>query len=94
MWKITLLFESNISGVYTKEEETSTDVDLIEMKYERMIDRWYKIIAGHIDISEFSNEFEDPCELKLQVIKNEIDKLNKKDEGTRKFSIDIRWIIK
>jgi hypothetical protein len=50
MYKITVHFKSNIPGVYTKEEETATDEFQMQMKYQRMINRWFDILCPHIGI--------------------------------------------
>eukprot|EP01033_Poteriospumella_lacustris_P010246 gene10246-gene11034 len=48
MYKINLLFKSNIPGVYTKEEEIATDKFHMELKQRRMIERWFDILCPHI----------------------------------------------
>jgi hypothetical protein len=48
MYKITLLFESDVKGVYTKEEETATDEYITRSKFDRMVDRWASILVPHI----------------------------------------------
>ena len=51
MFKITILFESNEKGIYTKEEETATDEMWLKAKKQRMIDRWFDILCPHLAIS-------------------------------------------
>ncbi len=53
MYKITLLFESNVKGIYTKEEETVTDEHQTMRKLMRMINRWSEILIPHIVSFDF-----------------------------------------
>lgn len=53
MYKITLLFESNVKGIYTKEEETVTDEHQTMRKLMRMINRWSEILIPHIVSIDF-----------------------------------------
>lgn len=53
MYKITVLFNSNIDGVYTKEEETATDLFQMQCKRNRMMNRWFGILCPHIDIDKY-----------------------------------------
>lgn len=52
MYKITLLFESSIEGIYTKEEETATDMEHVLKKLIRMIERWVKILLPHVKLED------------------------------------------
>jgi hypothetical protein len=54
MYKIKLYFKSNIEGVYTKEEETTTDIDEFYRKVDRMLFRWFKILCPYFDIEHFN----------------------------------------
>ena len=48
MYKINLEFISNEEGVYTKEEETATNDFFLNMKYERMLNKWATIICPYL----------------------------------------------
>ena len=56
MYKIQVHYKSNIKGVYTKEEETATDMEQAKQKQHRMIDRWFDIICPHIDFYHYENK--------------------------------------
>ena len=102
MFKITLLFESNEKGIYTKEEETASNEYWKDFKYHRMIDRWLNIICSHTDKDKFmsSIKFIKNQELLLSeiydqlilVIKNHLNILNNIDNGERTFNIMVEEI--
>lgn len=52
MFKVKIEFQSNIKGVYTKEEETATDKNSAEFKLQRMVNRWFNILCPHIDFDK------------------------------------------
>jgi hypothetical protein len=81
MFKITLLFESNEKGIYTKEEEIATNELWLKMKKERMIDRWLNILCPHLTIGSFTpiNENNMMYEYKLKLIQMHLDMMNKID---------------
>jgi hypothetical protein len=58
MYKITVLFESNVKYVYTKEEETATDRENLRWKINRIVARWFKILVPHVDLSLVPNQDE------------------------------------
>jgi len=100
MYKITLLFQSNEKGIYTKEEETASEEFFKNLKYHRMIDRWLKILCSYIDKDEFISCINfvkkgQPLLLSeiydqfILLIKNHLDILNKIDNGNRKFDITV-----
>jgi hypothetical protein len=53
MYKITLFYQSNEPGIYTKEEETATDLHWANVKKERMLTRWFGILCPHIDFDSY-----------------------------------------
>lgn len=53
MYKINLYYKSNIIGVYTKEEEISTDITYLKLKIKRMLNRWFNILCPHIDLDKY-----------------------------------------
>jgi hypothetical protein len=72
MYKITVLFNSNIDGVYTKEEETATDFSEMQHKQSRMMDRWFEILCPHIKIEQYySRIFLSVCDYKTQLKKKQ-----------------------
>jgi hypothetical protein len=93
MFKITLLFESNEKGIYTKEEETATDEMWLKAKKERMIDRWFNILCPHFTISSVCysltliQEKNMIYEYKLKLIQMYLEMINKIDNGQRTFTI-------
>lgn len=91
MYKITLLFKSDVNGIYTKEIETASNNGLMNMKRDRMIKRWLGILCPYIDDSKISNMTTD-C--KYQLIQNQIKMLNKTNKGEqeRKFIITVKEI--
>jgi hypothetical protein len=93
MFKITILFESNEKGIYTKEEETATDEMWLKAKKERMIDRWLNILCPHLTISSVCysltliQEKNMIYEYKLKLIQMYLEMINKIDNGQRTFTI-------
>ncbi len=49
MYKITVLFESNIEGIYSKEEETADNETFLYLKFKRMAERWIRNISPYLD---------------------------------------------
>jgi hypothetical protein len=103
MYKITLLFQSNEQGIYTKEEETADNTNWRDMKYYRMIDRWLNILCPHINKDIFITcinniKLDKPLivseiyDLFLLIIKRHLDILNNIDNGNRKFGINVEEI--
>jgi len=89
MFKITILFESNEKGIYTKEEETATNELWLQVKKKTMIDRWLNILCPHLTISSFTqiNEINMMYEYKFKLIQMYLEIINKIDNGQRTFSI-------
>jgi hypothetical protein len=98
MFKITLLFESNEKGIYTKEEETATNEFWVKTKKERMIKRWLKNLCPYIDIDtlmcslHIKHQDQDDYELIIEIIKSQLEIFNKIDGGCRKFDITVEEI--
>jgi len=90
MYKISLLFESNIAGVYTKEEEIATDEEWKRKKVLRMLERWFNNFSFQYDLMEDEiNDDEFDGQLYLFHIERRIKKLNKEDGGNRKFTFTV-----
>jgi hypothetical protein len=99
MFKITLLFESNEKGIYTKEEETATDKTWVEIKKQRMIKRWLTNLCPYIDLEKFycslpvismdKMDLEDIFKKYELLLKCQLEFLNKNDNGCRKFDITV-----
>jgi hypothetical protein len=103
MYKITLLFESNEKGIYTKEEETADNAYFKDFKYHRMIDRWLNILCPHINKDRFIDSIKfikkdkellvsEIYDQFILVIKSHLDTLNNIDHGNRKFNITVEEI--
>lgn len=45
MYKIELFYQSDMKGIYTKEEETANTMLYAQVKVMRMIERWAKNLA-------------------------------------------------
>jgi hypothetical protein len=87
MYKITLLFESNEKGIYSKEEETASDKNYMQMKIERMLKRWVINLGPPIPEVIISDEIEDRNTLRLLLIKKYVKLLNNDDKGIRTFKL-------
>ena len=94
MFKITILFESNEKGIYTKEEETATDEMWLKIKKERMIHRWYNILCPHLTIINYASpslklihEKNMIYEYEFKLIQMYLEMINKIDNGQRTFTI-------
>lgn len=77
MYRVIIEFQSNIKGIYTKEEETATDYQTAKYKLNRMINRWFDILCPHIDFDkiDFKDENKNNIRLKLNYDKTETLKL-------------------
>ncbi len=94
MFKIQVFFKSNIKGVYTQEIETATDIYQLQSKKQRMIHRWFDILCYHIDFSKYQSIlniyrlnnkeeidfFEEMNKLKIDLINQTLDNMDKFDE--------------
>jgi hypothetical protein len=49
MYKIKVVFRSNVIGVYTEHVETVTDDYYLDIKKERLTEEWMKILCPHVD---------------------------------------------
>ena len=78
MYLLRLRFDGNEDGIYTYEEETASDLEWVNAKRQRMLNRWYSILneRGSIHVT-------------LQDVENVIEVLNRKDNGKRKFTFEI-----
>ena len=84
MYKITLLFESDIEGVYTQEIETADCYNQMQRKYNRMLSRWFGYICPNTKLENDSNEN------MLNKILTKIDELNNVSKHYRNRTFDIR----
>ncbi len=48
MYKITVLFESDVNGVYTQEIETVQDEKMKNIKYGELLDKWLNILFPNL----------------------------------------------
>ena len=93
MFKITILFESNEKGIYTKEEETATDEMWLKMKKERMIHKWLNNLCPHLTISSFCysltliNDNNMIYEYEFKLIQMYLEIINKIENRQRTFTI-------
>ena len=97
MYKITVLFESDINGVYTQEIETASDEFFKNLKYDRLLDRWLKRLcpklkmdtncydAKHVDL--LNKYIIDSINLTLDY-QNKINKIDR----NRTFNIKVEMI--
>jgi hypothetical protein len=86
MYCIYLKFQSDVKGVYTKEEETATNIEQVDRKKRRMIERWAKILIPNISEHDLKNDSYDELENQIQ---KKLEVLNKDQSGEqeRKFEI-------
>lgn len=78
MYQINLYFQSDVKGVYTKEEEIATNEEQLERKLTKMLQRWTKILLPKmldVIINGLSRQ-----ELSI-IIDDKIANLNKKEPG-------------
>jgi hypothetical protein len=93
MYRINLLYQSNIKGIYAKEQETATDFEQLERKRVRMLRRWAKILYPELPFKKIKKQ----SVLTLEnLIQNKIFVLNRDTPGDidRTFSISIELQIK
>jgi hypothetical protein len=91
MYKITLFYQSNEPGIFTKEEETASDLNRANMKKNRMLNRWLQILCPHINFNDYwqqlgylkllkclnaSDSLEQCYEIKYDLIQQHLKKLN------------------
>ena len=108
MYKITLLYESNEIGIYTKEEETSDSFDWTNKKVFRMLQKWIQILNVditslpilHLNNDDSSKYKNDIIKLLKELIDIQIKLLNledlhfpNKNLQPRTFSINVEEII-
>ena len=97
MYKIELFFQSE-NGIYTKEEETASNDYYKDLKHNRMLNRWIKILCPHIDIDKYLSDLrfkgfnltdENKYTMMIDVIKREIEYQNTLFNENKKFTITI-----
>jgi hypothetical protein len=93
MYKINLLYQSDIKGIYTMEQETATDVEQLERKRVRMLRKWAKIFNPEIPFKKIKKQ---SAYLLNELIQNNIIALNRNEPGdiNRAFLITVEIIIK
>ena len=97
MYKITVLYESDINGVYVQEIETASDEFFKNLKYQRLLDKWSKRLCPKFnmdtyyytpkDVDLFNFFIIDSINLSLDYQ----NKINKKDRN-RTFNINVEMI--
>lgn len=55
MFKITVLYNSNIKNVYTEETVTTFTKEDCHVQYQLLLDRWFNIICKHINFPIYAN---------------------------------------
>jgi hypothetical protein len=93
MYKITLLYQSDIEGIYTSEQETATDLEQLQRKRVRMLRKWAKIFNPEIPFRKIKKQ---SAYVLKELIQNNIIALNRDAPGNveRDFLITIEIIIK
>ncbi len=94
MYKITVLFESDINGVYTQEIETASDEFHKNLKYANLLHKWVELLCpklkckngnyGLTDQDVINGYIIDSINLYLEYQ----NKINKKDRN-RTFNIKV-----
>jgi hypothetical protein len=86
MYKIKLHYQSDVKGVYTKEEETATDFDQFERKKNRILLRWLVILMPSLGIDQIKFLSDD---LLINMIQQKltIENTYKPGEQERKFEL-------
>ena len=95
MFKIQVFFKSNIKGVYSQEIDIATDEYYLDIKKQRMIDRWFEIICPHINFNMYLSNviqmthklkkasyelLKESYQLKIDLINQTLDNMDKFDE--------------
>jgi len=95
MYKITVLFESDVNGVYTQEIETAEDEKMKNIKYGELLDRWLNILFPSLGLNaSYKNENHLDNKLIIDCINLRLDynnKINIKDR-LRTFNIKVEKI--
>jgi hypothetical protein len=86
MYKIKLHYQSDVKGIYTKEEETATDFKQFERKKNRMLLRWLVILMPSLGIDQIKFLSDD---LLINMIQQKltIENTYKPGEQERKFEL-------
>jgi hypothetical protein len=56
MYKIKVVFRSNVIGVYTEHIETATNLSQMRFKRYRLLEQWMAILCPHIDASNLKSQ--------------------------------------
>jgi hypothetical protein len=93
MYTINLLYQSDIKGIYTKEQETATDFEQLERKRVRMLRKWVKILYPELPFKRIKKQ---PPFILNGLIQNKIFVLNVNTPGDieRSFNITTEVVIK
>ncbi len=94
IFKIKSRYTSDVKNIYTEEIDTADNAQWRDIKYNRMIQRWFNIICPHYSNRiPMSNDYSDNkrAEVLLNMIHAEIETLNiyNKGQQDRKFEITI-----
>ena len=97
IYKIKSRYTSNVKNIYTEEIDTADNTQWRDIKYNRMVERWFKILCPHqLNNIPITNDYTDNkrAELLLNMINAEIETLNiyNKGQQERKFEITIEEI--
>ena len=63
MYRVKIEFQSNIKGIYIKEEEIATDYQKAKYILNRLINKWFDILCPHIDFDKIN--FKDNDEINI-----------------------------
>ena len=88
MYKIEAIFESDVNGIYTHTVETADTYDFANIKYDRIIEHWHKILCKNDNLKGSSS-------MKLSEIQSCIKCLNEQyqpKDRNRTFKITLEEI--
>jgi len=95
-YKIKAVFTSDVKNIYTEETETADNEFMRDLKYCRMVKRWFDILCSNYlnVIPELSSCDIKKVEFLLNIIKLQVETLNTyhKGEQDRTFNITIEEI--
>ncbi len=92
MYKITVLFESDINGVYTQEIETAHDEITKNIKYGELLEKWLNKLCSHINFNpSYKDENHINNKYVIDMINLKLDWENKvrKIDRDRTFNINV-----
>jgi hypothetical protein len=87
MYKIIVHYQSDVKGIYTKEEETATDYEQFERKKKRMLLRWVTILMPLLKIEQINFLSDELLENMIHQ-KLSIENKYKPGEQDRKFELN------